>query len=285
MVGVNVLVQRLLELGHLLDRDVVHQASCARVDAEELLVQRERLVLGLLEQLLKPRAAFQLAPRVGVQLRCAELRERLQLSELGHVQTKLPHHLPHRLALGGAAHSRDGDAGVHRWPDALVEEIGLEEDLPVRNRNDVRRDVGGDVIRLCFDDGQCGERTAAFLVRHLGRALQEPAVEIEDIAWVRFPARRPPQQQRDLPVRPSMLGEVVVDDQSVAPLLHEELTHRAARVWRDELERGRIGGARDDDDGVLHRPVLFQHADELRHLRGLLTDGDVDADQVAALLV
>jgi hypothetical protein len=41
----------------------------------------------------------------------------------------------------------------------------------------------------------------------------------------------------------------------------------------------------DDDDRVLHRPIPFQRGDHLPHLGQLLADGDVDAQQVLALLV
>ena len=44
-------------------------------------------------------------------------------------------------------------------------------------------------------------------------------------------------------------------------------------------------GSGGDDDGVLHRAVLLEHADHLGDRGRLLADGDVDADQVAALLV
>jgi len=45
--------------------------------------------------------------------------------------------------------------------DALVEEIGFEEDLTVGDRNDVGRDVGRDVAGERLDDGQRGERALA----------------------------------------------------------------------------------------------------------------------------
>src|SRR2546422_8312259 len=51
--------------------------------------------------------------------------------------------------------------------------VGLEEDLAVGDRNDVRGDVGGDVARLRFDDGEGGERPRPHRVRQLGRPLQQ----------------------------------------------------------------------------------------------------------------
>ncbi len=65
----------------------------------------------------------------------------------------------------------------------------------------------------------------------------------------------------------------------------EVLAHGAAGVGRDELQRRRIGGRGGDDDGVVHRAVLAQLLDHLGDRGPLLADGDVDADDVVALLV
>ena len=82
-------------------------------------------------------------------------------------------------------------------PDAGVEQVGLQEDLPVGDRDDVRRDVGGDVVGLGLDDRQPGHRAAAQLVGQLGAALEQPGVQVEDVARVGLAARRAAQQQRD----------------------------------------------------------------------------------------
>ena len=59
----------------------------------------------------------------------------------------------------------------------------------------------------------------------------------------------------------------------------------APAYGREVLERGRVLGAGDDDDGVLHRAVLLEHGDRLGDRRELLADGHVDADEALALLV
>ena len=46
-----------------------------------------------------------------------------------------------------------------------------------------------------------------------------------------------------------------------------------------------VGRARRNHDGVFHGAVIFERLDHLRHGRTLLADRDVDADDVAALLV
>ena len=110
-------------------------------------------------------------------------------------------------------------------------------------------------------------------------------MEVEDIAGVRLAPGRTAQEEGDLAVGPGVLAEVVVDDEGVAAALHDLLADGATGVGGEVLEGGGLGGVRRHDDRVLHGAVLFELAEHLGDLAGLLADGDVDADQVAAILV
>ena len=134
-------------------------------------------------------------------------------------------------------------------------------------------------------DGQRRERPAALFVGEARSAFQEPAVQIEDISRVGFAARGAAQQQRDLAVGPTMLGEVVVNDQSILALGHELLADGATRVGREELQRCGLRSGRGYNDRVFHGPVFLQHADELCDFGGLLADCHVNARDVLSLLV
>ena len=68
--------------------------------------------------------------------------------------------LLHRLALGVAADARHRDADVHGRPDAGEEEVGLEVDLAVGDRDHVGRDVGRDLAFERLDDRQRRQRAA-----------------------------------------------------------------------------------------------------------------------------
>jgi hypothetical protein len=116
------------------------------------VAERLRLELRLLEQLREPRAPLELPPRGRIQILGAELREGLQLAVLGEVEPQRAGDGLHRLRLRVAAHARDGDADVCGRPLPGVEQVELEEDLTVRNRDDVRRDVCRDVAGLRLDD-------------------------------------------------------------------------------------------------------------------------------------
>ncbi len=74
-----------------------------------------------------------------------------------------------------------------------------------------------------------------------------------------------------------MLGQIIVDQQSVTTALPVVLAHRDAGVGRDELQGRSLDRARRDDRRVLHRSVLTELLDDLGDRRLLLADGDVDA--------
>ena len=170
---------------------------------------------GLLQDLHQPAAAVQLVLRRLVEV-AGELRERRQVAVLREVEAQAAGHLPHRLHLGRPADARHREADVDRGPLALVEQVALEEDLAVGDRDDVGRDVGREVAGLRLDDRQRGQRPAAQLLVQLRRALQQARVQVEDVARVRLAARRAAQQQRDLAVGLRVLRQVVVDAQRVA---------------------------------------------------------------------
>ena len=133
--------------------------------------------------------------------------------------------------------------------------------------------------------GSAVSEPAAEVVRELARALEQPRVEIEDVAGERLAARRAAEQQRQLAVRVGVLREVVVDAERVLALVEEVLAHRAAGERRHPLDRRGLLRRRRDDDRVLHRAGVAQPLDDLRDRRALLPDRDVDAHEVAAALV
>ena len=170
---VHVAVQVALELADLVFRNVVEVARGAAEDDHDLLLDRDRLVLRLLQHLHQPLAAAQLPLGSLIEIR-AELCECRELAVLAEVQLEAAGDLAHRLDLSVAAHPRDREAAVDRGPHTRVEEVGLEIDLAVGDRDDVRRDVRRDVVRFRFDDRQRGERSTAMLVVHARRTLEQP---------------------------------------------------------------------------------------------------------------
>ena len=71
-------------------------------------------------------------------------------------------------------------------------------------------------------------------------ALEQPAVEVEDVARIGLAARRPLQHERHLPVGDGVLGQIVVDDQRVHAVVHEPFAHRGAGKRREILAGRRV---------------------------------------------
>ena len=92
---------------------------------------------------------------------------------LGQVQAERSGHLFHSLRLGRPGHAGNGQAHVDCRPDARIEQIGLQEDLPIGDRDDVGRNVGRHVAGLGLDDRQRGEGSASVLGVQLGGPLQQ----------------------------------------------------------------------------------------------------------------
>lgn len=82
-----------------------------------------------------------------------------------------------------------------------------------------------------------------------------------------------------------MLGEVVVYDERVFALVHEVLGERATRVRRDVLQRRGVARGRREHAGIRQCAAPAQRFHRLRDGAGLLTDGDVYAHHILALLV
>ena len=265
-------------------RNLVQVPLRARVQDGDLLPQRHRLVLVLLEQLGQTRPSLQLVARRRVKVR-RELRKGGELAVLREVEAQLARDLPHCLRLRITADTRDADADVEGGPLAGVEQVRLQVDLAVRDRDHVGRDERRHVVGLRLDHRQRRERTSAVSLVHLGRSFEQPRVEVEHVAGIGLAAWRPAQRGGDLPVCPRLLGQVVVAAKGFLALLHEVLAHRAACIRCDELQRCWVGRGRGDDDRVVHRTGLFQRRGDARDRRRVLPDRHVNAEEVFSLLV
>src|SRR6478752_5594885 len=152
-----------LEAPDVLDGDVVELAGGAEPDRDDLLLDRRRRGLTLLEQLDEAHALRELGTRRGVEVG-GEHRERLERAVLGEVQLEAAGDRLHRLDLRCDSDAGHRDTHVDRRADVGVEQVGLQVDLAVGDRDDVGRDVRRDVTRLGLDDRQAGHRAVAELV-------------------------------------------------------------------------------------------------------------------------
>jgi len=110
-------------------------------------------------------------------------------------------------------------------------------------------------------------------------------VQIEHVAGVSLTSRGTADQQRQGTVSDRVLGQVVVDDQDMLALMHEIFAHGAAGVGCDILQGRQLGGCCRHHDGVAHGTGFGQALHKVCHGGALLADGNVNADDVLALLV
>src|SRR5579863_3785714 len=254
------------------------------IDNHDLLFGCLRLVLRLFEQFGELLAARQLILRCLVEI-ARELGKRGEIAVLRQLELQLPCYRFHRLGLRRSADTRNGETDVDRRPDSLEEELRRQVDLAVGDRDDVGRDVRGKVAGLRLDYRERRHRAASHFLGELRCALEQPRMQIKDVARVRLTPRRAAQQQRHLAVRLRVLREIVVHDENVFARIHELFGHRATGKRRQPAKRRRLGRTHGNDGRVSHRALLLQNLSQRGDRRVLLADRDVNAADVASLLI
>ena len=133
--------------------------------------------------------------------------------------------------------------------------------------------------------GSAVSEPAPCVVAQLRGALEQAAVEVEDVAGVRLTARRAAQQQRHLAVRLGLLRQVVVHDERVLAVVHPVLADRAPGVGARYLNTASSPDGAFTTTVYSIAPCSSSVATGLRDRRALLADGDVDALHAEAALV
>ena len=110
-------------------------------------------------------------------------------------------------------------------------------------------------------------------------------MNIKHVAGVGLAPRRLPGQQRDFPMRCGVFCHVVDDDQSMLAAIAEIFRHGEAGERREPLQAGSGRGARDDEDAAFWSAMSLNGVDDPFDRRGLLTDRNVDTNNVAGLLI
>ena len=110
-------------------------------------------------------------------------------------------------------------------------------------------------------------------------------MEVEHVAGVSFSPWRAMEQQTQLTVGHCVMGQIVINDQHMAALIHQVFAHGGAGIGRDIQHRRRIGGFGADNDTVVHSAQLPKLGHDTGHGGLLLSYGHIDTDDVLALLV
>lgn len=284
LVSMQVRNELSLELLDLLDRDVIDVTVDTSVDEGDHLLGRHGGSLLLLEEesksLTSGKSLLGGSIKIGT-----ELGKGSNFSVLGQEELEGTGNLLHGLDLGSGTDSRDGKTDVNGGSDTLVEELGLEENLTIGNRNNVGRNVGGHITTLGLNDGQGSKGSSTLSLVHLGGSLKKSGMEVENITGVSLSSGRSSQKQRHLSVGNGLLGKIVEDNQGTLAVVSEPLTHGGTSEGSKVLERGSLGGGSSNNDRVLEGIVVLKSLDKLGDGRSLLANGNVDTVELLLLVL
>ena len=272
----NSLEVHLLEPSDFLGLDLVKIATDASEENAGLLLDGHGHVLLLLEELGELLSSVE--ELLGGSIKIGtELGEGSDLTILSELELEGTGELLHGLNLGGGADTRHGKTDIDSGTDTLMEKLSLQEDLAIRDRDHIGWDIGGHITSLGLNDGKSGQGSSSVVLVHLGCALKETRMEIEDITGVSLTTGRSSEKEGHLTVGDGLFGEIVIDDKSVLSVVTEVLTNGASGVRSQELKRSGIRGGGSNNDGVLHAVSRLEEAANVGHGGSLLADGDVDA--------
>lgn len=283
VVGLEVGTKLSLPLEDLGDRDVVEETVDTSKDEGNHLGNSHGGVLLLLEELGQTLTTSKGLAGGGIQVG-TELGKGSNLTVLSQEKLQGTGDLLHGLDLGGGTDTGDGQTDVNGGTDTLVEEFRFQENLTVSDGNDVGGNVGRDITTLGLNDGKGSERATTLAVVHLGGTLQETGVEVENVTGERLTTRGTTEQQRHLTVGDGLLGQVIVGDDGVAAVITEPFTHGTTGERSNVLQRSSLGSGGGNNDGVAHGVVLLEGLDKLSDGGTLLTDGNVDGEELLVLL-
>src|SRR5690554_6862289 len=287
--------QGLFKCTNLLDFHIFQVATFCCIQGNSHLCDGHRCILLLLHQLGDALAVLQLFARGFIQVRC-KLGKRSQLTVLGQRRTNTARQTLDQVGLSRTTHTGYRNTCVNRRANARVEHGAFQEDLTISDRNHVGWNERGNVTRLGFDDWQRSQGTGlAFyftlgellniLFGYAGCTLQQAAVQIENVTRVGFTAGRTTQQQGNLAVSHSLLGQVVINNQGILTTVTEEFTHGATRVWRQILQCRRLGRTGNHNNGIGQSTSFFKLAHNVGNGGLLLADSHVHAFDATVFLV
>jgi len=171
--------------------------------------------------------------------------------------------LLHGLDLGGGTDTGHRKTDVDGWANTLVEEFSFEENLAIGDGDDIGGDVGRHITSLSLDNREGGKGAGTVVLVHLGCTLEETRVKIEDITGISLTTWGTSEQQGHLTVSDGLLGEIVVNNETVHTVVTEVFTNSAAGVGSQELERCGIGGGGGNDDSVFKCITLAEESDDV----------------------
>ena len=223
------------EGGDRRQRQRVQQARLHRHHQRHLIGQPQRRMLRLVQDGPDAGTAGELLLHPFVR-HATETGERFKLQELRVVEPHALCRVPQRNCLRLPADPAHAGPHVHGRLLPLIEQLGVQHDLPVGDGDEVGGNIGAQIARIRLGDRQRGQRACALFFGQLGRALQQPRMHVEHVPRVGLPPRRLPGEQRYFPVGGGVFGQVVEHDQRVSAAVAKILCHRHRREGCNPLQ-------------------------------------------------
>lgn len=109
-------------------------------------------------------------------------------------------YLFHSFGLSSRSYTTDRQSDVNGGSHTLEEQLSLQEDLSVSDRDDIGWDVGGHITSLGLNDWESSQGSTTVVVVHLSGTFQQTGVEVEDVSRVGFTSWGTTEQQRHLTI-------------------------------------------------------------------------------------
>ena len=176
--------------------------------------------------------------------------------------------------------SADRQTDVDGGSDTFIEQLSFQEDLSVSDGDDVSGDISGHITSLGFNDRQSSHGSSTEVLVKFGSSFKKSRVQIKHITRVSLSSGRSSQKQRHLSVGNSLLGKIVINDESMFSIISEVLSDSASGVRGQELKRSSFGGSSSNNNGVSKGVVSSESVDQVGDCGSFLTDGDVHAEKL-----
>lgn len=172
MLGVDGIEKHLLEDTNIGSVDFIKVTSDTGIKDANLLLCWHWDVLFLLKELSKLLTSVKELLGGGIKIG-TELGESGNLSVLSELELHGSRNLLHGLDLSGGSDSGDGKTDVNCWSDTLVEELSLQEDLSISDRDNISWDISGHITSLGLNNWKSCQRTTTVGVVHLSGSLKK----------------------------------------------------------------------------------------------------------------
>jgi hypothetical protein len=237
-----------------------------------------RFVLSLLEQFVKTNSTVKLLLGSSIQVG-SELSECSNFTVLSKLKLHGSCNSLGRLELCSRSYTRYGKTDGNGRALSLVKELGLKENLSISDRNDIGRNVSRYISSLGLNDGKSGEGSSPELTVHLGSTLEKTRVKVENISGVSLTSRRTTEKKRHLTVSNSLLGKIIVEDDSMLSVVTEVLSHGSSGVRSKKLKRSRIGSGSCNNNTVIHGSLLIKLSHKLGNGGSLLSNSNINTSK------